>query len=46
MLEINGNEKWKKDQLAYFQEYLKCFEEKTREHKLILEGIDELKKSI
>jgi hypothetical protein len=46
MSETRNNDKWRTDQIAYFREYLKCFDEKTREHTLILEGINELKKSI
>jgi hypothetical protein len=37
--------KWKKDQINYFNGYLRGFEPSTKEYQIISNGIEELKKA-
>jgi len=40
------NDKWKQEQITYFEEYKKSFKKNTKEYDLIQEGINHLKRSI
>lgn len=40
---MNDMVNWRDEQVKYFSEYLKNFEENSKEHKIITQGIKELK---
>jgi hypothetical protein len=45
---VKGNHdmnKWKREQLEYFKQYLSTFDIDSKEYRLILKGIRELEKS-
>ncbi len=46
MINSHDANKWKREQLEYFKQYLDAFHIDSREYKIILKGIEDLEKSL